>query len=73
MKLKTILIAFACVFLKATLSPADAAPVAQLPSAFLPAGVYNFPEVLEGVEIVHDFVIFNKGAGPLHIQKVQTG
>ena len=72
MKFKTFLIAITCVFLMVTVSRAETTPASQLPSAFLPVTTFNFAEVVEGTEIVHDFIILNKGAGPLNIQKVKT-
>jgi len=73
MKYKPFLVAIAYVFLAAADSPADTMPATQLPAAFLPAAAYHFEEVVEGTEIVHDFIIFNKGTGPLNIRKVETG
>jgi hypothetical protein len=33
-----------------------------------------FPEkVIDGVSVVHDFVVFNKGTAPLQISNVRTG
>ena len=72
MKFKTFLIATTCVFLMVTVSQADTTPSPKLPAAFLPITTFNFPEVVEGTEVAHDFIILNKGAGPLNIQKVET-
>jgi len=72
MKFKTFLMAMACVFLMLTVSRAEPTPAPQLPAAFLPITTFNFPEVVEGTEIVQDFIILNKGAGPLNILKVET-
>jgi hypothetical protein len=72
MKFKVFLIAITCVLLMVTVSRAEPSSAPQLPTAFLPITTFNFPEVVEGTEIVHDFIILNKGAGPLNIQKVQT-
>jgi len=73
MKFKAILTAITCIFMMSTaVSLADTTPVPQLPSAFMPTTSFNFPEVVEGTEVVHDFTIMNKGAGPLNIQKVET-
>lgn len=72
MKYKMFLIAIICVFSMVTVSRADTTPAPQFPSAFLPITAFNFPEVVEGTEVVHDFIILNKGAGPLNIQKVET-
>ena len=43
------------------------------PSAFFPQTLYEFSAVLDGAEVVHEFVIQNKGAAPLKIEKVSTG
>ena len=72
MKFKTLLISVTCFFLILTVSRADTTPAPQLPDAFFPITNFNFPEVVEGTEIVHDFIILNKGAGPLTIKKVGT-
>jgi outer membrane protein OmpA-like peptidoglycan-associated protein len=42
------------------------------PLAVLPAPVYQFDLVVEGQEVVHAFVVQNKGAAPLKIQRVKT-
>ncbi len=42
------------------------------PLAFLPTDKYEFEPILEGTEIIHDFVIKNKGTAPLKILKVGT-
>ena len=72
MKFKAFLITITCIFLMLTVFRADTTPSPQLPAAFLPINTFNFPEVVEGTEVVHDFIILNKGAGPLNIQKVET-
>ena len=46
--------------------------VLKLPAVFLPATRYEFDPVLEGQEVTHDFVIQNKGDGPLKVKKVKT-
>ena len=46
--------------------------VLKLPAVYLPASRYEFDPVLEGQEVTHDFVIQNKGDGPLKVQKVKT-
>ena len=50
---------------------ADAAP--KGPKAFLPEEEYRFDTVLEGTEIVHEFVIRNQGDETLEILKVESG
>jgi hypothetical protein len=44
----------------------------KLPSAYLPAARYEFRPVVEGQEISHNFVIQNKGAATLEVQRVKT-
>jgi hypothetical protein len=46
--------------------------ILKLPSAYLPAARYEFAPVVEGQEVSHDFVIQNKGAATLVIQRVRT-
>ena len=49
----------------------DISPV--LPSAFIDKAVYKFEPVVDGMQIIHDYLIRNKGDGTLEIQKVKTG
>jgi len=44
----------------------------KLPMAHMPALRYEFAPVMEGKEVMHDFVVQNKGSAPLEIQKVKT-
>ena len=44
----------------------------KLPLAYLPALRYEFKPVMEGREVIHDFVVQNKGSAPLEIKKVKT-
>ncbi|GAB6097732.1 hypothetical protein JCM14469_39860 [Desulfatiferula olefinivorans] len=46
---------------------------ASLPRAHVPAPVFTFDSVLEGVTVTHDYVIQNTGTGPLEIVKVNPG
>jgi len=41
--------------------------------AVLSASRYVFEPVVEGTLITHDFIIKNKGKGPLKINRVKTG
>ena len=43
------------------------------PSAFFPATSYEFSPVLDGTNVVHEFVIQNKGNAPLKVENVRTG
>ena len=43
------------------------------PTAFLPEVKYEFLPVVEGTQVMHEFVIQNKGSSPLSVDKVLTG
>ena len=43
------------------------------PLAFMPHVRYDFPLVLEGKDVHHDFIIQNKGSADLDIKEVRTG
>ena len=45
----------------------------QVPSLFFPAPKYEFEEVLEGDEVLHDFAIRNRGKAPLKLLRVKPG
>ena len=75
MRLK-IIFAFAlafCVLFSAIGSLGAQDKTLQAPTAFLPETQYSFPRVLEGTEVLHDFIMQNKGTAPLEIKKVRTG
>jgi hypothetical protein len=44
----------------------------KLPLAYFPAASYEFTPVVEGQEVSHNFVIQNKGAALLEVQRVKT-
>ncbi|MBT7086231.1 MAG: hypothetical protein HN931_08675 [Desulfobacterales bacterium] len=41
------------------------------PSAVIVSSKYEFPPVFEGVRVVHDFIIQNKGSAVLEIKSVK--
>ncbi len=43
------------------------------PSVFFSESVYEFDAVFEGIDVVHDFVIQNKGTATLDVKKVSGG
>ena len=43
------------------------------PEIAIPDPLFTFPNVVDGTEVVHDFPVYNRGAGDLAISKVQTG
>jgi len=44
----------------------------NLPVAYFPVVRYEFPPVVEGQDVSHNFVIQNKGTALLEVQKVKT-
>ncbi len=47
--------------------------VKDSPSVVFPEPGFEFDAVFEGIEVVHDFVIQNKGTATLNVQKVSGG
>jgi len=43
------------------------------PKAYLPENVFEFKPVVEGAEIVHEFILRNQGDAPLKILKIESG
>jgi hypothetical protein len=43
------------------------------PKAYLPENEYEFAPILEGLQVVHEFVVHNKGDEPLIILKIKSG
>ncbi len=43
------------------------------PIAFAPEPKFQFQSAMDSAEIIHDFILQNKGNAPLTIQKVKTG
>ncbi len=46
---------------------------ANQPKIVIEAKKYDAGEVYEGAEVVHSFIVKNKGKGELHINKVKPG
>lgn len=40
--------------------------------AYFPEQTFTFDRTLEGSQVIHDFVIKNKGNGPLAVERVKT-
>jgi len=49
------------------------AGAADAPAVFFPEKTFEFAPVIDGANVVHDFVVFNKGTAPLLINNVRTG
>lgn len=43
------------------------------PKMYVPENVYQFEPVVEGMTVVHDFIIHNRGDEPLEILRVKSG
>lgn len=43
------------------------------PKVYLPENVYEFAPIMEGLQVVHEFTVHNKGDEPLHILKIKSG
>lgn len=43
------------------------------PIAFVPESRYTFEPVMDGVDVLHDFIIQNKGNALLKIEQVKPG
>jgi len=44
-----------------------------LPSAVIKDNKYEFKPVMEGTQVVHEFIVENAGTAPLQIERIQTG
>ena len=75
MKLKpSYVFAFAlCILLFATVSSGTEKNTSTSPSALFPESRFEFSPVVAGIEVTHTFILQNKGAVPLKIEKVRTG
>jgi hypothetical protein len=78
---KRVLVFFSAIALSAGLSvplsaadkPAPAPGSAGSPAVFFPEKVFEFQPVVDGVKVVHDFPVMNKGTSVLLIENVRTG
>ena len=68
-----VLLLVACTLFFTTLSfGAEDKPNRQA-TAFFPEPKYDFGRVVEGTEVLHDFVIQNKGDADLYVKRVKSG
>jgi hypothetical protein len=72
MKSKPVLLMFLLVVLSAGLC-FGSSEQGKKPIAFAPEPVFEFQPVLDGDEVIHDFIIKNTGTDELKIDRVQTG
>jgi hypothetical protein len=71
-KINRLLVLFAL----SLLSPAyggSVEPSSQGPKAHCAQKVFEFRPVVEGTEVVHEFVLQNQGDAPLAILKIESG
>ena len=73
MRLKILSVFAAALLLSILASNSVSAQGNSGPSAFFPQTHHEFSPVLEGTEVVHDFVIQNKGTATLNVERVKTG
>jgi hypothetical protein len=48
-------------------------PQGDMPAAAVVEPRYDFGTVPDGTEVVHDFIVQNKGTAPLVIDQIKTG
>jgi hypothetical protein len=73
MRFKAFFLFVACLIFSAANSFGEEAPLSGQPKIVVPEPTYKFEQVLEGAEVLHDFVIQNKGTAQLIIKKVKPG
>jgi len=73
MRFKAVAVLGCALFLAVFAAIAIGAQDDAHPSAFFPATSYEFSPVLDGTNVVHEFVIQNKGNALLKVEKVKTG
>ena len=74
MKLKSVFasVSAICVLFLATPCLSVESESQGSPSAYFAADQYEFDQVLEGAEVIHDLVVQNKGTAPLEVKGVGT-
>ena len=73
MKLKMIFMTMLILLLPLTGLSEEKTGPAPAPSAHVPNPTYTFEKIVEGKEVVHDFIVKNKGTATLDIIKVKPG
>jgi hypothetical protein len=73
MKFKTFAVLYVTLFLTLFVAVCLGSQEESKPSAFFPETSYKFSPVLDGAQVVHEFVIQNKGTATLKVDKVKTG
>lgn len=73
MKLKTMAMAGILLLIATAACFGAETATTGTPEAVAAEPVFEFKPVLDGDEVVHDFVIQNKGSAEVEVQRVQTG
>ena len=73
MKIRPIILMFMFIYFAAGLWTHQVFGANKLPVAVISETEYRFKSILEGDNIVHDFILQNAGDAPLFIKKVRTG
>jgi hypothetical protein len=73
MKRKTILLIILILLAVQTGYSENQPESSALPVVHVVEGVHKFETITEGVDVIHEFVIQNKGKAPLDITKVRPG
>ncbi len=74
MRFKILLVCVCCFLFSVVNAFSDEKKtVSNGPEMVVPEPSYTFEQVLEGEEVLHDFIIQNKGTSDLIIKKVKPG
>lgn len=71
-QLLKVLLGFCSIFILYGAVYAEQKSPRNKPIAFIPNPIYEFPSVLEGTEITHEFIIQNNGDALLNVENVLT-
>jgi len=68
----SFMIAVACIILLPAFAARADVP-SKGPQAFLPDSTHEFGSVVEGSQVMHEFMLHNRGDEPLEIVKIASG
>ncbi len=71
-KIKTVLLLFFILFFSLS-AICKEQKTEKIPKAVINNPVFEFPPVVDGTIITHDFIIYNKGSATLEIIKIKPG
>jgi hypothetical protein len=76
MKLKSchgVIVAICILYSAVALAGDEGTGEEKRPVAFFPEIKFEFPVVVEGTQVTHDYTIQNRGDEQLEVEKVKTG